>query len=199
MMHVNNRSLIGNFDRFKSMIAQSHKSFAVIGISEIWLNDQTFEIVKIPGYDFVSDHRKHKSGGGTGLYLQENFEYKIRSDCIISDPDRMESLFVEIHVPNGKNIIVGTIYRPPNQILDIFLDKFSLTLSIISKDNNNCYLMGDFNLDFLQYDKHKSTQEFIDSLFSHMFYPISNRPTRLTSYSATLIDNIFTNCFAQNF
>ena len=111
----------------------------------------------------------------------------------------MESLFVKIHIPNGKNIIVGTIYRPPNQNLDIFFDKFNTILSIISKDNKNCYLMGDFNLDFLQYDKHKSTQEFIDSFFLHMFYPIINRPTCLTSYSATLIDNIFTNCFAQNF
>ena len=56
----------------------------------------------------------------------------------------MNYLFVKIHIPNGKNIIVGTIYRPPNQNLD----KLNTTLSIISKDNKN-YLMGDFNLDFL--------------------------------------------------
>ena len=31
-----------------------------------------------------------------------------------------------------------------------------------------------------------------------MFYPIINRHTPLTLYSATLIDKIFTNCFAQN-
>ena len=31
-----------------------------------------------------------------------------------------------------------------------------------------------------------------------MFIPLINRPTRLTSHSATLIDNIFTNCFSQN-
>jgi hypothetical protein len=31
-----------------------------------------------------------------------------------------------------------------------------------------------------------------------MFIPLINRPTRLTSHSATLIDNIFTNCPSQN-
>ena len=45
---------------------------------------------------------------------------------------------------------------------------------------------------------HHFTQEFLDSLFSHMFVPLITKPTRITSHSATLIDNIFTNCFQQN-
>ena len=31
-----------------------------------------------------------------------------------------------------------------------------------------------------------------------MFIPIITRPTRLTAHTATLIDNIFTNCLTQN-
>ena len=46
--------------------------------------------------------------------------------------------------------------------------------------------MGDFNLDLLHYDDHAPTQEFMDSLFSHMFFPLITRPTRITSHSATL-------------
>ena len=53
--------------------------------------------------------------------------------------------------------------------------------------------MGDFNLDLLNTDLHSATNEFINVLFSHFLYPLISRPTRLTSYSATLIDNIFTN------
>ena len=124
-------------------------SFSVIGVVETWLNDQT-----IPGDSFVSNHRRDKTGGGTTLYLQDNLEYKLCSDCIIFDLDTIQSLFVEIQVPNGKNIIVGTIYRPPNQNLEAFFDKFNSIMSIISKDNKRCYLMGDFNLDLLQYEKH---------------------------------------------
>jgi len=54
-------------------------------------------------------------------------------------------------------------------------------------------VMGGFNLDLLNTDLHSTTNEFINALFSHFLYPLISRPTRLTSYSATLIDNIFTN------
>jgi len=105
---------------------------------------------------------------------------------------------MEITVPHGKNI-VGCVYRPPNQNTALFLDKFNDVLSYITKNNKQCYIMGEFNLDLLQYNHHTLTQEFIDTLFSFAFIPLISNPTCLTSYSATLIDNIFTNNLAQNF
>ena len=54
-----------------------------------------------------------------------------------------------------------------------------------------CYV-GDFNLNLLQYNHHVTTLEFIDNVFSHAFCPLISQPTRRTSYSATLIDKIFT-------
>ena len=115
-----------------------------------------------------------------------------------SDPDVIESLFLEIIVPHGKNIIVGCVYRPPNQNTAMFIEKFNNVLSLISKDNKHCYVMGDFNQDLLQYNHQVPTQEFIDSLSSHAFLPLIFNPTRLTSYSATLIDHIFTNKLAHS-
>ena len=35
----------------------------------------------------------------------------------------IESIFVEIIVPQEKNIIVGCVYRPPNQNTALFLEK----------------------------------------------------------------------------
>ena len=133
-----------------------------------------------------------------GIYLQNDLQYKLPNECKLSDRETVESLFVEITVPNGKNIIFGSVYRPPNQNTALFLDKFNDILSRISKDNKQCYVMGDFNLDLLQYNHHTPTQEFIDTLFSHAFIPLISNPTSLTSYSATLIDNIFTNNLSQN-
>ena len=60
-----------------------------------------------------------------------------------------------------------------------------------------CYV-GDFNLNLLQYNHHVTTLEFIDNVFSHAFCPLISQPSRLTSYSATLIDKIFTNNLSQN-
>ena len=198
IVHLDTRSLLGNFDKLNLLLGNLQVPFSVIGVSETWLNDATSELVNITGYNFVSNHRKSKTGGGVGIYLKNDLEYKLREECNFSDSEVIESLFLEITVPHGKNIIVGSVYRPPNQNTATFLDKFNDILSSISKDNKHCYVMGDFNLDLLQYNHHLPTQEFTDSLFSRAFLPLISNPTRLTSYSATLIDNTFSNNFSQN-
>ena len=136
-----------------------------IGISETWLTDCTAELVNITGSNFVSNHHESKTGGAVGIYLQNDLQYKLLNECKLSDPETIESLFVEITVPHRNNIIVGSVYRLPNQNAALFLDKFNDFLSRISKDNKQCYVMGDFNLDLLQYNHHTPTQEFIDTLF----------------------------------
>ena len=124
------------------MLGNLRNLFSVIGVSETWLNDTTAEQVNITGYNFVSNHRKSKSGGGVGIYLQNDLEYKLRPDCNLSDPEVIETLFVEIIIPHGKNIIVGTVYRPPNRNIAMYLEKFNDILSKISKDNKHCYVMA---------------------------------------------------------
>ena len=87
--------------------------FSVIGVSETWLTDCTAELVNITGYNFVSKHCKSKTGGGVGtFFLQNGVEYKLLEESKFSDPDVIESLFLEILVSHGKNI-VGCVYRPP--------------------------------------------------------------------------------------
>lgn len=58
--------------------------------------------------------------------------------------------------------------------------------------------MGDFNIHLLHYNSHSHASQFLDNLFSFMLCPLISKPTRLTSHSATLIDNIFTNNLTHN-
>ena len=59
--------------------------------------------------------------------------------------------------------------------------------------NRHCYICGDFNINLLKQDVSKDTDIFINNIFSYGYYPLINRPTRITQSCATLIDNIFTN------
>jgi hypothetical protein len=68
-LHINCRSLLGNFDKFRVLTTNLSNSFSVIGLSETWLNDNTHDLVNLPGYDFISNHRQNKVGGGVGLYI----------------------------------------------------------------------------------------------------------------------------------
>ena len=53
--------------------------------------------------------------------------------------------------------------------------------------------MGDFNVDLIKYTSEANTGHFYDLLCSHSFRPLILQPTRVTSRTSTLIDNIFIN------
>ena len=52
--------------------------------------------------------------------------------------------------------------------------------------------MGDYNLNIMNHTN-ELTGEFSDVMYSKMFFPLITRPTRITSHTATLTDNIFSN------
>ena len=58
--------------------------------------------------------------------------------------------------------------------------------------------MGDFNINILNSHSHQPTNEFINLMTSNSLYPLISKPTRITSSTATLIDNIFTNNLELN-
>ena len=66
-------------------------------------------------------------------------------------------------------------------------------LEQIRQESKIVYLMGDYNINLLNSDTHIPSGEFMDILYSNEFLPLISRPTRISTNSATLIDNIFTN------
>ena len=68
-------------------------------------------------------------------------------------------------------------------------------LEKISRENKICFITGDFNLNLINFQHHQNTGEFLDGLHSNMFFPMIARPTRITSHTARLLDNIFGNKF----
>ena len=84
---------------------------------------------------------------------------------------------------------MGIIYRPPNNKYDLFENAINEILSKIDKENKICYLMGDFNIDLLKSESCVFANGFTEQLFTSSFYPLMTKPTRMTSHTATLIDN----------
>ena len=66
-------------------------------------------------------------------------------------------------------------------------------LEYTSKEQKSVFLLGDFIVNPLNYNEHDQTIEFLDSVASNSFMPLILQPTRITSHSNTLIDNIFSN------
>ena len=192
LIHFNIRSIGRNFENLTTLLHSINNTFSIIGVSETWLRDSSHS-VDMNGYNCVHNYRSDRPGGGVGLYLSSDLQYKFRNDLGFPEQSCVESLFIEIVNSKGENIIVGIVYRPPNQIVGDFISNLNTLLGKISKENKTCYLMGDFNLNLLNNHCHESTGEFLDIMYSHMFLPLITLPTRITSHTATLIDNIFAN------
>ena len=61
------------------------------------------------------------------------------------------------------------------------------------KKINFFLIMGDFNVNLLNYESHNDTNDFINTMISHYLLPHILHPTHVTDHSATVIDNISSN------
>ena len=59
-------------------------------------------------------------------------------------------------------------------------------------------LIGYFDINLFNCNPDKDTSDYIDTLYSHTFYLTINSPTRITSTTKTVIDNIFYNNASNN-
>ena len=98
--------------------------------------------------------RVKQSSGGVGTFVTRELEFSIRDDLSLTGEKCAESLFIEIQRPNEKNTLIGTIYRPPDQNVQDFVGSVDQLITKISRENKNCYLMGDFNLNLLSHNSH---------------------------------------------
>ena len=228
LLHINSRSISKNFDSVESLLQSlTNFSFSVIGLSETWLHVNSPDMYNIPDYDMLHADRKEGRGGGVALYVKTNIDYRLRKDIHV---EGVEDIFIEVKNDNGKNILVGILYRPPSNNTTNFLEHFDEMLEKVSRENKHIYLLGDYNIDLTQSVNfgftsasacanstthqnvsHNSDnmeinstsndnincvgKKFLNILCSYALFPCIDKPTRITSSSSTLIDNILTNTF----
>ena len=132
------------------------------------------------------------SAGGTLLYIASHLFHKPCPDLNIYKSSQLESTLVEIINPKKSNIVIGFLCKHPN--IAVLKDNYlSQIFEIVSKERKQVFLLGDFNINLLNYNDNQPTNDFLDSLASNSFIPYILHPTRITSHSKTLIDNIFSN------
>ena len=101
----------------------------------------------------------------------------------------MENCFVKVKTKQ-KNLILGSIYRPPNSNTQEFLSLFQQTFHQLVNRKKEVIIGLDHNLDLLKHHLHKFTQSFLEFIIDSSYLPCISRPTRVTVSNATLLDNI---------
>ena len=193
-LHLNIRSIRNKFDALVNYLNSLDHNFSIIALTEIWLNDNDIDNFEIPSYKSTKLFRQNKIGGGICIFTREDLKVKLREDLVPENiTSEMEAIFIEIINDKSKNIIVGAIYRPPNNRFNDFENELKTILTKLDKWDKPCYIMGDFNINLLKYDCCNFANQFFNQLSSSGYKPLITKPTRITKSTATLIDNIFTN------
>ena len=82
------------------------------------------------------------------------------------------------------------------------IDSFTTKLEELFEQNNlhnryDVYIVGDINIDFFKFISHLPTEKYLNMSYAFNFLPIITKPTRLTDYTKTLIDHIYTNAYSD--
>ena len=191
VLQHNIRGVLGKQDQLKLLLnnIKNDCRVQVVLLAKTWLSKNTLKRVKIPGYIFVGSHRKCKRGGGVGILVSQNLDYRQRKDLSLNIPN-FESLTIELKT-HDQSILLCTIYRPPNSSEKEFLKNYTRLLKKFTPQQHARLIIGlDHNLDLIKHTKHKSTNEFIELNLDHQLLPTITKPTRITRTTATLLDNI---------
>ena len=191
ILHTNIRSLSLHHDELIYLSKIHKRGFDIIGVSETWdsIKDPIITNVKICGYNYFNS-LSHTQNGGVGLYIRQSFITHPRIDLNHTSED-FEVVWVEIENDRYKNSLICCTYRHPNSDVMNLTEYFKTTLPKVA--TKNVFIMGDFNVNLLNYDSHNPSREFIDNFLSNSFLPTIHHPTRVTDNSTSIIDNIYTN------
>ena len=80
----------------------------------------------------------------------------------------------------------------------MFVDRLEESLSLIQRENEIIYLMGDYNINLLLPVLNNIGLRLLTTLSSYSLHPHINTDTPITSITETLIDNILSNIFNEN-
>ena len=144
----------------------------------------------LENYNMFNIIRDTKRGGGVTMYVHKSLKAcleKQLSYCTAS----IEFLTLQVFPKpmSTYSELFSVIYRPPNSCHKEFIS--NLNNSFSQHSNKNWHLLGDFNIDILKYNS--NVQAFYNMLESYNFSPKITKPTRISSKTSTLIDNIFNN------
>ena len=99
------------------------------------------------------------------------------NDLNISLDNNLESIFIEVNLPEKKNFICGCIYKDPSMSIADFNSKYlTLLLEKLNREDTFCFLMGDFNINLIKINSESYNSHFYNTMchisLCHLFFKL---------------------------
>ena len=187
LLFCNINSSHHNLDNFSSSYLNKTKPMFV-ALCETKCSKNTENLYKIDGYSIVSNSR-NSHGGGVAIYSSADISINVIQNLCFME-DYIETLCISFKLKN-ELFYICVVYRKPGSNFEQFLDKYEEILRVICR--SKCIVCGDFNLDLLKYENSKTVEAYVNLSFQFSLFPFVNRPTRVSTHSASVIDHIWCN------
>ena len=185
---LNIQSLPAKFNELLCLLHILNFSFDILVFVETWLTECRNVGYTINGYDSLHVYRD-QCGGGISIYYKENITVN-KINVLSGLFNTFESLFISIN-SDVTRLILGAIYRSGGSV-DPFLDEFRIKILSHNSLTSNSIITGDFNLNLNQNVYSGSLSRFVNLFNSFNYKQHISIPTRVTPYSATIIDHVWT-------
>ena len=127
------------------------------------------------------------TAGGSVIFVadrlksQELAQTKIRTEGC-------ENVWAEIKLKKNESLIVGSVYRHPNNNIKYFEDAF---VNIIKSFNRRekFIVLGDFNINYGSIASSPNIADYVNHINSLGCLQLVDKPTRITQTSTTIIDH----------
>ena len=205
ILSINIQSIGAKFNNllaFLSILKENGIHIDIINLQETWLsstwldNPENVQLYSIPGFNLFSQGKVCCAHGGLFTYVRDIYDATKQS--LYKTSKFYEAIFIDI---KGENLIgkctIANVYRPSTQTSDTdaeiieFINEFEPIIQKLEKQKKNLTVSGDFNINLLMVNRRDAYQQFFDMLITRGLIPQATLPTRFSSKSATLIDNIY--------
>ena len=117
-------------------------------------------------------------------------KFKIIEDLSVFDGNK-KFVIVEIENKNSKKLLFIFFCRPPCSTIRRLNGFIENVFKKSIKENKLCFVVGDFSLNCLYYNKNLEILKFYDRISAPGYILLITRPTTVTSITVSLINNIF--------
>ncbi|MEM7163744.1 MAG: endonuclease/exonuclease/phosphatase family protein [Bacteroidota bacterium] len=173
----NVRSLLKNHQSVSSFLSTTN--IKIVALQEVWHNGSTV----FDNYQLNIQERLSKRGGGVGIAVHNSIDFSPCPSLSIMNHD------IELIGIETKSFYFMSIYVPPQA--SFTNTAIHLRAALASLKKKAIFLAGDFNVNIMAHSP--KSQQLLDLMIEFKMIPTIEIPTRITSKSCTLIDNIFSN------
>ena len=157
-------------------------NFSVLSFTDTWLTEYNISLHNFTGYSHVYKLRNKRRGGGVSMFINNKLNFQVRNDILLN-LNIIDLITVEIskeELNTKLNVIILTLYRPPDDPPILFNEKLKDLLKMLQQENKTIFITGDFNINSSDaiINPNINVNNFQNVFLSYLYTPLIDKPTR---------------------